>query len=220
MLSALKNCIFSPYIDALLDAVFLLAFYAFLRAWEFTTSSQSFDPSSDISFSDLAFHSNYYSLCLKHFKCRGAFIVCINSPFCPFTSMIKYLQISLLFLIPGNIPLSKSQFNYYSRQVLIKSSISPQHYSEHSFGIGVTTSAANQGISSSSLQHLGCWSSSTYTFYIRPDISAVLANQRRLNPQFCHSYSWWRYVHGFYICYFTFHIWSWLFFSISCLHSL
>lgn len=48
--------------------------------------------------------------------------------------------------------------------------------------IGAATSGADQGFSSTSLQQLGLWSSSAHTSYIRPDIDAVLPNQRSLKP--------------------------------------
>ena len=93
-----------------------------------------------------------------------------TSPLCP------------LFLIPGKLPLSKTWFNHHLKQILIKSNLSPERYSAHSFRIGAATSAANQGISSSSLQQMGRWSSSAFTSYIRPDINTVLSNQRSLKP--------------------------------------
>ncbi|XP_034091666.1 uncharacterized protein LOC117559108 [Gymnodraco acuticeps] len=192
MLSKLRSGLFSPYIDALLDALFLLAFYAFLRPGEFTTASLTFDSNRDVSFSDISFHASHFSLYLKHSKCGGACSVIaarIDSQFCPYKSMIKFLQLrptsnplSPLFLISGNYPLTQRQFNIYLKQVLIKSGLSPLLYTGHSFRIGAATSAANQGVSSSSLQQLGRWSSSAFSSYIRPDLNAVLAIQRSLQP--------------------------------------
>lgn len=71
MQTVLRDGVFSSYIDALLDSVFLLAFYAFLWCGEFTTTLKSFSLDRDISFSDLAFHPSLYSLRLKHSKCGG-----------------------------------------------------------------------------------------------------------------------------------------------------
>ena len=190
MLSALRNGLFSPYTDSLLDAVCLLAFYGFLRIGEFTTCSLTFNPDVDSTFDDLKFHSAHYSLQLKHSKCNGAcsiIVARVDSLFCPFRSMIKYLKIRPstsprcpLFLIPGKLPLSKTWFNRHLKQILTKSNLSPEHYTAHSFRIGAATSAANQGISSSSLQQMGRWSSSAFTSYIRPDINTILLNQRSL----------------------------------------
>ncbi|KAJ4921975.1 hypothetical protein JOQ06_027791 [Pogonophryne albipinna] len=72
MLSKLREGLFSPYIDALLDAAFLLAFYAFLRPGEFTTASLSFNPNHDVCLNDLSFHASHFSLSIKHSKCGGA----------------------------------------------------------------------------------------------------------------------------------------------------
>lgn len=176
----------------MLEAVFSLAFYVFLRSGEFTTPSLSFNPDRDITFSDLAFHLNHFTLCLKHSKCGGVCSVImarISSSFCSFQSVIRYTQIrphasplSPLFLIRGNLPLSNPWFNYHLKQVLIKRKLSPQQYSGCSFRIGAATPAANQSISSASLQQLECWSSSAYAPYICPDISTIIANQRSLKP--------------------------------------
>ena len=192
MLSVIRNGVFSPYVDALLESVFLLAFYACLRSGEFTTASQAFDPDRDVSYSDLVFHPHYYSLRLRHSKRGGpcsVIVARIDSSFCPFRAMVKYIRIrpitaplSPLFITSGNLPLTKNWFCSHLRQVLIKSNLSPQNYSGHSFRIGSATSAANQGFSPASLQQLGRWSSSAYSSYIRLDVDSVLANQRSLKP--------------------------------------
>ena len=137
---------FSPYVDALLESVFLLAFYAWLRSGEFTTASQAFDSDRDVSYSDLVFHPHYYSLRLRHSKRGGpcsVIVARIDSSFCPFRAMVKYIRIrpitaplSPLFITSGNLPLTKNWFCSHLRQVLIKSNLSPQNYSGHSFRIG------------------------------------------------------------------------------------
>lgn len=192
MLCVLRQGYFSPYVDSLLDCSFLLAFYGFLRSGEFTTSSNSFDPTRDVSFSDLTFHPDFFSLFLKHSKAGGAcsvVIARIDSQYCPYKSMCKFLKkrpfsdpCAPLFLTPDSNPMSKSWFSYHLKQVLLRCNISPKHYSGHSFRIGAATSAAMQGLPSASLQQLGRWSSSAYASYVRPDASSIISAQRSLKP--------------------------------------
>ena len=74
----LRNGAFNPYLDRLLEAVLLLAFYGFLRVSEFTTKTSTFDATRDICFSDLSFIHNGYKMFLKHSKTdrqlKGCFI--------------------------------------------------------------------------------------------------------------------------------------------------
>ncbi len=191
MIAVLRKGLFTPYIDTLLISTFLLAFYGFLRISEFAASSNLFNSARDISFSDLTFHPSHYSLFLKHSKTKGACTIVIertDSFFCLYKAMIRYIRLrssfnsSPFFLTPGNDPMSKIWFLQQFKRVLLQCNLSPQHYSGHSFRIGAATSAAMQGVSSASLQQLGCWSSTAYSSYIRPDASSILAAQRSLKP--------------------------------------
>ena len=127
MLSVLRLGYHSLYVDSLLDCSFLLAFYGFLRCGEFTTSSNSFDPAKDVSFSDVSFHTEFFSLSLKHSKAGGAcsVIARTNSIFCPFRSMCSYLKIrppseprAPLFITQDNNPMSKSWFTFHLGQII------------------------------------------------------------------------------------------------------
>lgn len=191
MVAVLRKGLFSPYIDTLLISVFLLAFYGFLRVSEFTSFSNTFDPNKDISFSDLAFFPNHYSLFLKHSKAKGTCSIVIartGSLFCPFKAMVRYVRLRSsftalpLFLTPGNNPMSRIWFVKHLKKVIIHCNLSPQQYSSHSFRIGAATTAASQGISAASLQQLGRWSSSAFSSYIRPDSASILQAQRSLKP--------------------------------------
>ena len=59
---------FGAYSDQLLETVLLTAFYGFLRGGEFSTLTESFDPSHDLTFSDVTINSHYFTLFLKHSK--------------------------------------------------------------------------------------------------------------------------------------------------------
>ena len=98
LLSHLRQGCFASYADLLLEAIFFTAFYGFLRYGEFTTSSDSFDPSHDLTISDITVDAHTYSIHLKHSKTdregKGSTIVIslTNTTFCPLSSMTLYLQ--------------------------------------------------------------------------------------------------------------------------------
>lgn len=92
LVTALCTGPFSPYFKALLSCAFLRAFYGFLRLSEFASASKAFNPSRDLSISDLKFYPNHYNLLIKHSKAKGLCTICIartDGPFCPFRSMFK-----------------------------------------------------------------------------------------------------------------------------------
>ena len=188
----LRRGCFSRYIDSLLDCSFLLAFYGFLRCGEFTTRASAFNPTSDVCFSDLTFHPECFNLFLRHTKSGGSCSVVIartGGPFCPFSSMLRYVKmrassdpLSPPFLTPTNKPMSQSWFSHHLAQVVAKCNLPPGRYSGHSFRIGAATSAAVQGLSTATLQQLGRWSSSAYSSYVRPDAASIIEAQRSLRP--------------------------------------
>ena len=192
LIIALRSGLFNPYIDSMLECAFLLAFYGFLRCGEFTSPTHQFNPERDLALPDISFHPDYYSISLKHSKSKGACAIIIarlDSPFCPFNSMLKYLNLRTtayqsgpLFLTLDNHPMSKSWFTRHLKLVIAKCKLSSQHYTSHSFRIGAATSAASQGISTASIQQLGRWSSDAYASYIRPDADAILSAQKSLKP--------------------------------------
>ena len=133
---------------------------------------------------DLTFHPDFFSLSLKHSK-AGVIIARLDSQFCPFKCTCTGLKNRVgtnphapLFLTPDSNPMFNSWFSHHLEQVLLKCNLPPKHYSGHSFRIGAATSAAIQGQSTASLQQLGCWSSSAYASYVRPDVSAIIGAQK------------------------------------------
>ncbi|XDV36891.1 hypothetical protein PO909_006605 [Leuciscus waleckii] len=192
-ISSVRNGLFSFYINILLEAVFLAAFYGFMRPGEFSSDTNKFDPTRGISFSDICFSSNSFTLVLKHSKndaqASGVTLSFpkINNNFCPFTSMVKFLKIrpktsnyAPLFILPNGAPLSKGWFRTQLNSVVKSCSLSPSLYTGHSFRIGAATTAADRGISTSAIKVLGRWSSSAFESYIRPDSKTILQAQQAL----------------------------------------
>ena len=60
LISALR--LFTPFINTLLKAVFLMAFYGLMPPGEFTSNTQSFDPTRGLTLSDMFLASLLYYL--------------------------------------------------------------------------------------------------------------------------------------------------------------
>ena len=67
----------------------------------------------------------------------------------------------------GGAPLTKTRFVVLVRAALTRAGVPVAGYSGHSFRIGVATAAAQAGIPDSTIQALGCWTSSAFLEYIR-----------------------------------------------------
>lgn len=155
LIISVRNGLFSSYLNILLEAVFLSAFYGFMRPGEFTSESNKFDPARGISFSDLRFGPKSFTLFLKHSKtdAQGSGVTLtlskLDNNFCPFTAMVKFLKIrprtpkhAPLFILPNGAPLSKACFRTHLTTVIKSCSLSPSLYTGHSFRIGAATAAA------------------------------------------------------------------------------
>lgn len=182
LITSLRNGSFSNYINVLLEALFLTAFYGFMRPGEFTSESKHFESSRDLSLSDVRFSPNFFTIFLKHSKNdsmgSGVSLSLYKNDyqFCPYSSMIKYLKIRLrtslqspLFILPNGAPITKVWFSSHLATVLKNCGLSPLQYTGHSFRIGAATTAAEHGIPTSTIKLLGRWSSSAFESYIRPE---------------------------------------------------
>ena len=169
--------------QTMLWAAFCLAFFAFLRAGEFTCPSiQSFDPSSMLSADDIGIdsHSNprHMTVRLKRSKCDpfGAGIVVhvgrTYKPLCPVAAVLSYLAVrpstpGPLFVFADGSPLSRSGLVSSFSRALRSAGMDPGHCSGHSFRIGAATAAAAAGLSDSLIQTMGRWKSGAFLSYIR-----------------------------------------------------
>ena len=71
LVTHLRGGIFGPYNDLLLEAVFLAAFYGFMRCGEFTACSEVFNSAHDLTVSDLSFQGDHFSLFPRLSKSDG-----------------------------------------------------------------------------------------------------------------------------------------------------
>lgn len=138
MITSLRSGLFCHYLNVMLDAVFLMAFYGFMRPGEFTFATQHFSASQGLSFSNICFSPSFYTLFLKHTKTDSSGtgvtikISKIDGPLCPFSSMIKFLKLrpvtspdSPLFILPNCLPMTKEWFRMHLAVVVNSCSLSP-----------------------------------------------------------------------------------------------
>ena len=182
-----------PHIARTLEAMFLLAFFGFLRCSEFTASTLLFVPSRHACISDLfQFSEDTLVFHLKRTKTNASgwptpvFFFRSQSPLNPFEALSNYLSFRKLQSSISTEPLFTSEsghvatlfwFHHHLRQVLSLSGLSPIHYSGHSFRIGAATSASCNGVPEHLIQILGRWSSQAYHRYIRSDLKDLRSAQ-------------------------------------------
>ncbi|XP_049453890.1 uncharacterized protein LOC125901913, partial [Epinephelus fuscoguttatus] len=185
------------HIARTLEAMFLLAFFGFLRCSEFTSSTIHFDPRHHACISDLSQFSNdamvFY---IKQSKTNQSghptpvFYFNVPSPLNSFETLTSYLSFRKSQSTSSTDPLFVSEvgqvvtrfwFQHHLRHVLSLSGVSPLQYSGHSFRIGAATSASRNGVPEHLIKIMGRWSSQTYHRYIRSDLKDLRSAQTLLN---------------------------------------
>ena len=165
------------YRQHLFQAMFALAFYAFLRIGEITTRGKDRHNAHLIQ-------KNQIRMQTKHFELK--FISCKHSqgqPFslsvmeaqgqgsCPVRVMQAYLQVRgdrpgpLFQDVTGHAVL-RNDFNKDLRWALQFCDLDPTTFKSHSFCIRAATTAAQWGLSDSQIRMLGHWKSDAFKQYI------------------------------------------------------
>ena len=190
----LSRGVFSPFLDLMLECIFKMAFFGFLRCGEFTCQSQV-NSKQVVKIQDISVGSDFgsYVFCLRSSKCdpfsKGVKITIFeNNIFSPVKTMVNYLrhrsvtgasQLSPLF-IEDEItyrPLTREKFISMLRELLARLGYDTTKFNGHSFRIGAATSAASSGVPDHVIQSLGRWTSDCYIRYIRTDSSVLLRAQ-------------------------------------------
>ena len=159
-----------------------LGYFAFLRAGEFTTQSNShFKPECHLTPADISVDSHTNPSVMRiHLKqsktdqLRVGIDLFVGRTFndlCPVAAMLAYLSIrgqtvGPLFRIEGQC-LTREALVKWLRATLLQAGIDPTHFSGHSFRIGAASTAAAKGVAESTVQTLGRWASDSYKRYIR-----------------------------------------------------
>lgn len=161
-----------------LKAMFLLAFYAFLRVGEISTKSGS-DTKQVLQVGDISFdREKGMSLTMTYYKHsdlhpKTIYIpICADNITCPVIHVHHYLSqfghsSGPLFQFKSGAPVTRSYFTTSLKSALSFIGLDTRYYKAHSFRIGAATSAAARGIPHSVIQGMGRWKSSAFMKYIR-----------------------------------------------------
>ena len=189
------------YMDSMLVAVCLTAFFGFLRCAEFTVmNGTDFDPDFHLCLGDLTIHDTYIELLLKSSKTdpfrQGITIQLFqnatNCKLCPFRALRLYLlqrnskfsfrqdPLKPLFLVEDGTPLTRSVFMFHVKHLISKLGLNTSHYTGHSFRIGAGTSASSTRLEDHLIKTLGRWSSDCYKTYIRTPKRVIQEAQNAL----------------------------------------
>lgn len=185
----------ASYDNRLLWAACCLGFFGFLRSGEFTSTSDTFDPTWNLAIADVAIDSasdpTMVQIRIKGSKTdqlrKGTTIVVgrTKSPICPVKALLAYIaargcQPGPLFRHKNGSPLTRQQFVERLRSTLGKAGVEYSRFSGHSFRIGAATTAAARGIADSTIQTLGRWQSDSFKRYIRMPHSELAAVSAQL----------------------------------------
>ncbi len=158
-----------------------LAFFAFLRMGEITTSKNKScqplqlqqlayvcDSGNPVAAMKLTFHD------FKHHYNQRPFTLTINRQqiCCPIKLLLDYLalrgrQVGAIFLTQTGAPVTRDAFTSQLSEAIRLCGLDPSRYKGHSFQIGAASHAAEQGMSDSQIRIVGRWKSNTFQKYIR-----------------------------------------------------
>jgi len=163
--------------------MFLLAFHAFLRVGEITSTENS---TSVLQFASIQFGQisenkpQDLTLTLSNFKHhQGKPPVNLhlaatqdNKDLCPISAMWEYCKMrgkanGPLFMFQDNTPISRHMFSNQLQISLTFLGYDTKFYKSHSFRIGAATWAKSRGVSDDQIQLCGRWKSDAYKKYIR-----------------------------------------------------
>lgn len=184
LVNALDHTTSSPFIRALLRAMFILAFCAFLRVGEITKTggtNQHYLKFGNIRLGQDTLAQNHVEINIQHFKHSKSNHTTLrvkentsNTSLCSYRAMVHYLNLrkhtsSLepLFSFIDGTPISRQYFTHQLQTTLAFCNLSLQSYHTHSFRIGAASTAASQGFTEIQIQNMGRWNSNAFRKYIR-----------------------------------------------------
>ena len=193
--SILNGKMFNPYVDKLVKAAISLAYFGFLRCGEFTSSSNVFDPETNVCLGDVTVHYNEAFLMLKASKTdpfhHGVVVSYfrVECQFCPVEALENFLKARTRFANNPNAPLFLFEnYTHLTRATFLdllhrsceRVGLDSSYYKGHSFRIGAATSAAANGIQDHLIQCLGRWSSDAYKIYVRVEKASIRNAQQKM----------------------------------------
>jgi hypothetical protein len=166
----------SPYTQVLMKSLFLLTYYACLRAGEAVISATD---SHTINLEQISRLQEAYSISFtsyKHSNHNMPKIILSKQPtpkYCPVVALDQYLNLRStspghLFLSESALPLTRNAFSLYLKSCLSMLGIPPHSYNTHSFRIGRATQLFQDNVPLQIIKSAGRWKSTAFLKYIRP----------------------------------------------------
>lgn len=176
----------SNILHVCMHAVFLVAFFSFLRISnlfpyrkaDVSAPDQLFLRRRDVTYTaagcflrvhktkTLQFHEEFFDIPIPHIA---------NSILCPVTALRRYCHLapaapdSPLFVLPcqqGNVPVLVSHFNAFLKRCISSLGLDSRQFSSRSFRKGGATFAFNSGAPTEFIKAQGTWKSDAYLVYL------------------------------------------------------
>lgn len=166
----------SPYELCMFRAIFLLAFFAFLRLGEYTDSRHNLSW-RDVIVMDRAIKLRFNSFKFSRGQVAEILLPAINSHLCPVEAMLRYgglrpKHARFCFVDDLGQPLKASVVRQKLQAVTEVLGLPKGYLTPHSFRIGAATAAAAAGVSEERIMRMGRWSSAAFRRYIRCQINS------------------------------------------------
>ena len=180
ILSKMINMVHIPfagniYLATMLKAMYSLAFHAFLRVGEMTSSPTA---NNAIQIDNISKDKKSFRIVMSNYKHaplnQQTTIEVLKSEtsICPFSRLSAYLILrpklsGPLFIFQDGKGISKNFFTSCLVKSLAILGLEKSKYKSHSFRIGAATFAASQGLSDDQIMRMGRWKSNAFMKYIR-----------------------------------------------------
>jgi hypothetical protein len=177
LVQACKHVTTSAYHRAMLKAMYLCMFHAFLRVGEVTLSPNV------VLFQQVQFTPQGFSITFSKFKHHKGPPVVVHvpssqSPMCPRAALHKFIAArgaapGPLFMFQDDVTISARFFSSYLNLSLAWCNLPNSNIKPHSFRIGAATYAASKGYTACQIKQMGRWNSNAFEKYIRIDSFAT-----------------------------------------------
>ncbi len=174
----------STFESCLFKAVFVCAFFGFMRVGELAADSRHRVQPSVLTVADVQFcktgNGGHFLFSFKHAKnnqCGPPQVIRLvqsdNAAICPVLALREFLSVrpaiaGPLFCHFDCTPLTRFQFNAVLQKSLKFAELPGERIRAHSFRIGAASSAVSRGVPMDQVRRMGRWRSNAVATYIRP----------------------------------------------------
>ena len=178
LIKALDHTVQNQYLRHLFQAMFALAFHAFLRIGEMTIQKVGAHNPNLLTLADVSLSGQTLTVHFRSYKHSDGHpfslqiaVQPLGSP-CAVTLLQRYLRergtlSGPLFQSSPGMPVTRAAFSNQLLHALQFCRLDPNRFKSHSFRIGAATTAHTMGFSDSKIRQLGRWKSNAFLKYIR-----------------------------------------------------